>query len=226
MDLRSKIMGRQLTANLPRIKHIYNSYSNGSNALYGYALQYTVPTGKTARINFDYATSLRASSYIDTFAFTLFATKKTSNPQHHSPIALGRFKRDGSQSNGQMVQFKPWWNFSEAAGNKVVSAGSYNFAQQGVSSRYIESAFSGNNNQLSSSSGNTIKNSYPQGSTYDPYTGTNGDGAPCDAVKDYMCPEGTQINFSYYCEHYGSPNVSGGNQVDISFQVEEMEKYA
>jgi len=214
-------MGRNIIENLSKKKIIYNQYASSNNTFRNASLQYTVPSGKSAKINFCYASTLRSNGApISSFSMSLLATKKTSNPKFHSAIAIGR-ARSNSQSQGQMLSLRPWWNYSEGAGNAALRTGTMSYAWWGIdSSKYMESTFSGNNNDLSTtSSDNVINNSYTQSGT--PWSNAS----ICDAHKDYIVDAGTQIYFQYYAECNGSPS-SNANQVDIMFEVEEMEAYA
>ena len=187
-------------------------------------MQYTCPANKIAKINFNYATTLRSSGApIEDFVIQFIATKKTSSPKFHSVIAIGKARPESSQ-HGQMLSLRPWWQFSEQAGNAGYSTGTN---AQGIfgfqSSKYIEAGFTGSSNNLTTSPGDNVRDASPNTTTR-PWAGLNG-ASVCDAHKDYIISANTQIYFQYMVVTNGSP-VSNGNQVDISFEVEEMEAYA
>jgi len=215
-------MGRNIIENLNKKKIIYNQYAGSSSQLRNVSLQYTVPSNKSAKINFCYASTLRNNSCgVSAFSMSLLATKKTSNPKFHSAIAIGRAK-SSSQQRGQMLSLRPWWSYSEGAGNAALRTGTMSYAWWGIdSSKYMEYTFDGTNNDLSTTSSDNVQdNSYTQSGT--PWTNAS----ICDAHKDYIVDAGTQIYFQYYVETNGNPSPSNSNQCDIMFEVEEMEAFA
>ena len=212
-------MGRQIVENLSRKKIIYNQYANSSQANSNAVLQYTCPSDKTAKINFGYSSTLRNNSTgVSSFAMSLIATKKTSSPQFHSVIAVGKAQAS-QQDRGQMLQLRPWWNWGEGTPTAGVSTGNQSYYWMGIdSSKYLEYTFDGAGNALGNPY-NTIK--YHSHGTQNPYNSAS----MCDAHKDYMIEAGHQIYFSYNVQCNGTPTYLS-NQIDIMFEVEEMEAFA
>ena len=93
------------------------------------------------------------------------------------------------------------------------------------SSRFLEFAFSGNNNDLSSTPSDNIGNDPSMTLQHSPYGVSYNRSSICDAQKDYIVPSGTQIYFQYRVDHNTGPTQTY-NQIDITLKVEEMDDYA
>ena len=219
-------MGRQIVENLPRLKIIRNQYTSGSTTHRGNALQYTVPSNKIAKMNLDSVSCLRTQdSYILRAVFQLVAQKTSGSGKFLSNFAVGGYE-NSSSNTGQMVSWRPWYNFMEGHHSTHRMSGTSTASIFGnSSSRFLESAFSGNNNDLSSSPSDFIGNDPSLSGQHSPYSASFARSSICDAQKDYIVPAGTQIYFQYYIEHNTGPTQTY-NQIDITLKVEEMDDYA
>ena len=205
---------------------IRNQYNGGDFRLRGNALQYTCPTGKIAKINFDSASCLRTSdSYVSKAAFQVIAQKTNGNGKFLSNFVIGYYKSSNNKT-GQMITWRPWWAFMEGQQGTTRNTGNGTISTSGYSTaRFIESAFSGNNNDLTSSTSSTIQNDPSTTNSNTPYGPSHNDTSMCDAQKDYIVPAGTQIYVQYYVEQNTSVTQTY-NQFDITLKVEEMDDYA
>ena len=212
-------MGRNIFENLNKKKIIYNQYAGSQQSFRGAPLQYTCPAGKSAKINFGYSSTVRNGSCgVSQFKMSLFVTKKTTGIKFHSVIAAGNATAS-QQEQGQMLSLRPWWNFNEGAQNTAVSTGSQNYQWMGIdSSKYMRYTFDGNNNDVTTNPSDFVWHSQGINNPYN-------SGSLCDAHKDYVIHGGNQVYFNHSVETNGSP-LSNSNQVDIMFEVEEMEAFA
>ena len=226
MDLRSKIMGREIKENLSRKKIIRNQYNSGDTTLNVSAVQYTVPTGKIAKVNFNSCSSLRNNnSSIDQMHWQCSVLKNSSGQKFWSNFAVG--VHHGENNSGAMVTFRPWWLFRDYQLN---STGSYNVFRSGLSTgRFIDGAFDGTNNNARTSIYNSVRNDPSQSATQSPWSNSFGTGSGlmvmCDAQKDYIINAGAIIYFQARVQTTGG--VQGtGNQCDITLEIEEMDDHA
>ena len=219
-------MGRQLITNIPRLKIIRNQYNSGDSSHKGNALQYTVPSNKIAQINLDSVSCLRSEdSYIERAVFQLVAQKTSGSGKFLSNFAIGGYE-NSSSNTGQMVSFRPWYNFMEGHHSTHRNTGTGTASFFGTSSsRFLEHAFSGNNNDLSSTPSDNIGNDPSMTNQNSPYGPSYNRSSICDAQKDYIVPAGTQIYFQYRVDHNTGPTQTY-NQIDITLKVEEMDDYA
>lgn len=219
-------MGRQLIENLPRLKIIRNQYSSGNSQHKGNALQYTVPSNKIAKLNLDSVSCLRtADSWIERAVFQLVAQKTSGSGKFLSNFAIGGYE-NSSSNTGQLVSWRPWYSFMEGHHSTHRMSGTSTASMFGnASSRFLEHAFSGNNNDLSSTPSDNIGNDPSPSGQHSPYSTSYNRSSICDAHQDYIVTAGTQIYFQYVVQHNTGPTQTY-NQIDITLKVEEMDDNA